>query len=175
LLSIAVFALFSYPLTYPFVWVMGLGSLAILFYPLWRTEKKFFYAIRPVIIPAILLAGYLTYDRMTVEIKWKQIARQSLMGKTGQVLPEYKILHNKLKDNELFLYNYTAELNFVKRYNESLQAGKECEQLLADYDLQMIMADNYRQLKRYAEAENHYIKAFRMCPVRFMPCNASAW
>jgi O-antigen ligase len=169
LLSIAVFALFSYPLTYPFVWVMGLSSITILFHPLWRTEKKFFYAIRPVNILAVLLVGYLTYDRMTVEMKWKQIASQSLMGKTEQVLPEYKILYNKLKGNELFLYNYTAELNFVKRYEESLQAGKECERLFADYDLQMIMADNYRQLKRYKGAENYYIKASRMCPVRFIP------
>jgi tetratricopeptide (TPR) repeat protein len=40
---------------------------------------------------------------------------------------------------------------------------------MADYDLQMLMADNYRQLKRYDEAETRYVKASRMCPVRFMP------
>jgi hypothetical protein len=40
---------------------------------------------------------------------------------------------------------------------------------MADYDLQMLMADNYRQLKRYDEAETRYVKASRMCPVKFMP------
>ena len=35
----------------------------------------------------------------------------------------------------------------------------ECEQLWADYDLQMLIADNYQQLKDYKQAEQHYQKA----------------
>jgi tetratricopeptide (TPR) repeat protein len=169
LLSIAVFSLFSYPLTYPFVWVMGLSSITILFYPLWRTEKKFFYTLRPVIILVVLFSGYMTYDRMKAEMKWCKIAHKSLLGQTEQMLPEYRLLYGKLQNNELFLYNYAAELNVVKQYDKSLAIAHECERLWADYDLQMLMADNYKELHQYNEAEFHYIKASNMCPVKFMP------
>ncbi|MDR0574022.1 MAG: O-antigen ligase family protein [Tannerella sp.] len=169
LLSIAVFALFSYPLTYPFVWVVGLSSIANLFYPLWRTQKRFLFDLRLIIILAVPVAGYLTYDRMRAEMKWCDIAHKSLRGRTEQMLPEYKLLYDKLKCNELFLYNYAAELNVVGQYEKSLTIAQECERLWADYDLQMLMADNYRQMQRYKDAEQHYKKASLMCPVKFMP------
>jgi O-antigen ligase len=169
LLSIAVFALFSYPLTYPFVWMMGLSSLTILFYPLGRTQKRFFFMLRPLIILSVPLAGYLTYNRMRAEMRWCDIAHQSLRGQTKQMLPEYQSLYNKLKTNELFLYNYTAELNVAGQYENSLTIAQECERLWADYDLQMLIADNYLHLKQYSEAEAHYKKAAAMCPVKFMP------
>jgi hypothetical protein len=53
------------------------------------------------------------------------------------MLPEYQVLHSKLKNNELFLYNYVAELNFSKHYEKSQSIACECERLWADYDLQM--------------------------------------
>jgi len=92
-----------------------------------------------------------------------------LAGQTEQMLPEYQLLHVKLRNNELFLYNYAAELNFVKRYEESLSIAHECKTLWADYDLQMLIADNYLQIKNYSEAERHYRKAAAMCPVKFVP------
>jgi tetratricopeptide (TPR) repeat protein len=106
---------------------------------------------------------------MKAEMLWCRIANQSLQGKTEQMLPKYRLLYNKLQKNELFLYNYAAELNVVKRYEESLQTAKVCEKLFADYDLQMLIADNYRQTQQYQEAESYYIKASNMCPVKFMP------
>jgi tetratricopeptide (TPR) repeat protein len=36
-------------------------------------------------------------------------------------------------------------------------------------DVQMLLADNYRELKLYEEAERHLKLAAAMCPVRFMP------
>ena len=121
-----------------------------------------------MIVGALLLC-YLTCDRMLAEMKWNKIAHQSIGGKPEQVLPEYKLLYGKLQRNELFLYNYAAELNVAGRYDESLQIAQECEWLLADYDLQMLMADNCRQLEQYPEAGAHYKKASMMCPVKFMP------
>jgi len=102
-------------------------------------------------------------------MKWTKIAHQSLAGQTEQMLPEYKLLHSKLRNNELFLYNYAAEQNFSKHYEESLVIARECESLWGDYDLQMLIADNYQQLKDYAKAEQHYRKAAAMCPAKFVP------
>ncbi|MDR2474028.1 MAG: hypothetical protein LBD53_10815 [Tannerella sp.] len=38
-------------------------------------------------------------------------------------------LYPALRNNELFLYNYTAELNVAKRYDKSTKIGSECERL----------------------------------------------
>jgi len=170
LTAIAVFALFSYPLRYPFVWVAGLLSCSVILFQ----GKDWHILIRKLTFPILVFS--LTpiicidsYSRLRAEMKWCAVAHKSLAGQTEQMLPEYKSLHNKLFNNELFLYNYAAELNFSKHYEESQSIANECERLWADYDLQMLIADNCQQLKNYTEAEMHYWKAAAMCPVKFSP------
>jgi O-antigen ligase len=172
LLSVAVFAFFSYPLTYPFVWIMMTLSLAAIVYHATYPVKisgRVLLVVKLLSIPAILFFGWKTYQRMSNEALWCKIAHQSLLGLTERLLPEYERLYAALSGNELFLYNYTAELNVAKRYDKSMEIGRVCERLWADYDLQMLMADDYRQLQQYEEAERHYRKAALMCPVKFMP------
>ena len=77
----------------------------------------------------------------------------------------YAHLYHKV----LFLYNYAAELNVDGHYVESQQIAVECDNLWADYDLQMLMADNCRQLQQYRATESYLKKAAAMCPVKFMP------
>jgi hypothetical protein len=172
LLSVAVFAFFSYPLTYPFVWIMMILSVAVIVYHAKYPVKipgRFFLAAKWLSIPAILFFGWKAYQCMSNEMLWCKIAHQSLSGRTERMLSEYERLHPALSGNELFLYNYTAELNVSGHYDRSLQVARECERLWADYDLQMLMADDYQQLQQYEEAERHYRKAALMCPVKFMP------
>jgi tetratricopeptide (TPR) repeat protein len=38
-----------------------------------------------------------------------------------------------------------------------------------DMDMQMLLADNYRELHCYNEAERHLKTAAAMCPIRFIP------
>jgi O-antigen ligase len=120
LLSIGVFVMFSYPLRYPFVLIMGLLGLYISTF----FRKRLLLIEKTILIGAILFVYYLTFDRMFAEMKWNQVAHQSLQRKTEQMLPEYRLLHNKLRKNDLFLYNYTEELNVAKHYNESLQINQ---------------------------------------------------
>ena len=172
LTAIAVFAFFSYPLRYPFVWViLLLNALTII-----RGNQCYLRHLRSIkkIIPVLilLLASIIcikNYTQLRAQMKWCKVAHLSLAGQTEQMLPEYRLLHNKLSNNELFLYNYAAELNFSKHYEESQSIARECECLWADYDLQMLMADNFQQLKNYTEAEQHYRKAATMCPAKFTP------
>jgi O-antigen ligase len=172
LLSVAVFALFSYPLCYPFVWVMLMLSVAVIVCRAKYSVKIFvriLYPAKLLTVPATLFFAWVAWQRMANEMRWCKIAHQSLSGKTEQMLPEYEQLHPAMSGNELFLYNYTAELNVAGHYGKSLQIGKACEQLLADYDLQMLMADSYERLKQYEAAAGRYKKAAAMCPVKFMP------
>ena len=172
LASIAVFALFSYPLRYPFVWVVGLLScLTILFQGNNKMIKIFnkSYISSIIILLLVFFISYKSYGQLNAELKWCKVAHRSLAGETEQMLPEYQALHFKLYNNELFLYNYAAELNFSKHYEESLSVAQECERIFADYDLQMLIADNYQQLKDYTKAEQLYQIAAAMCPAKFVP------
>jgi hypothetical protein len=170
LIGIGVFALFSYPLTYPFVWVMGFGSVLILAgdrYPVssyGRAKTGMFLGLALVAVIYVIACR-----RMSAEIKWCGVAHNSLLGQTEKMLPEYSALYPELRNNELFLYNYAAELNVSGRYAASLQVAHECERLWADYDLQMLLGDNYQKLGQYGEAEARYKHAANMCPVKFMP------
>ena len=103
------------------------------------------------------------------EREWHIIAHKSLRGETAQMLPRYKSLYAHLHHKDLFLYNYAAELNVVEHYEESQQIAFECDSLWADYDLQMLMADNCLQLQQYSDTENYLERAAAMCPVKFMP------
>ena len=195
--AIAVFALFSYPLRYPFVWVAGLLSVSVIFlqgnatslregttkqsrkscHPaldagsheirgLWVKLSMTVSVLILILVPVVC---FRSYNRLSTEMKWTKVAHKSLAGQTEQMLPEYQRLYPQLRNNELFLYNYAAELNFIKRYEESLTIARECERLWADYDLQMLIADNCRQLKDYTQAEQRYRKATAMCPAKFLP------
>ncbi|GHT53163.1 hypothetical protein AGMMS49982_15460 [Bacteroidia bacterium] len=172
LCGIAVFALFSYPLHYPLVWVMGIASCITIRYrknPNQSISKFAYWFKLATLLPIVLALSWLLSRSMYAEMKWCRIAHKSLQGQTEQMLPEYGVLYPKLQNNEAFLYNYAAELNVVQQYEKSLEIARECERLWADYDLQMLMADNYQNMQQNQEAESHYIKASQMCPVKFMP------
>jgi tetratricopeptide (TPR) repeat protein len=131
-----------------------------------RTKVYATKAVR-VIIAAGLLFLCITLTR--AEIKWNIIAHKSLAGKTAEVLPEYDRLYAYLNRNGLFLYNHAAELHEVKGYEKSLSVFDLCVKYYNDMDVQMLLADNYKELGRHDEAEKHFKLASAMCPNRFMP------
>ena len=74
-----------------------------------------------------------------------------------------------MRQNPLFLYNYGAELHEIGYWEESIILLKECSRNLNDTDVQMLLADNYLQQEDFIRAEQHYWRAARMCPNRFLP------
>jgi O-antigen ligase len=169
LLSLAVFACFSYPFNYPFTWVVAFLSMAVVC----GGNKIIPHSTATVAraLMAALSAGVLcaTVFLLRAEKTWNSIARQSLAGKTQEVLPEYEKLYRYLGHNGLFLYNHAAELHEAGEYEQSIAVFGRCTRYYNDMDVQMLLADNYRELHGYDEAERHLKTAAAMCPVRFMP------
>jgi tetratricopeptide (TPR) repeat protein len=106
---------------------------------------------------------------MKAKIEWNTVAKKSLAGQTVKVLPEYDKLYRYIGKNGLFLYNHAAELHEIGEYEKSLSVFEQCTKYYNDFDVQMLVADNYSNLKQYAEAEARLKLASEMCPVRFMP------
>lgn len=169
LLSIVIFSMFSYPFRYPHTICLSLISLLTLIY----NSKVFSMLIIRngiiIMITCCLIASIPITSRMLAEIKWCKVANRSLCGMTEKMLPEYKSLYSELQSDPLFLYNYAAELNVVGLYKESLAMCEECENMMSDYFLELLKADNLKHLKHYDEAKTCLQKASNMCPNRFIP------
>lgn len=169
LVVIAVFSMFSYPFRYPHTWILCIYSVIILSCNAWKIHHK--TQTRLLFLLALCLSSlaFQVLKRILAEIQWRQVADSSLCGMTEEMLPVYKDLYKDLRDDPLFLYNYAAELNVAGQYEKSLRIGKECENLLADYFTQLLLADNCKHLKKYKEAIRHLAQASYMCPNRFVP------
>ena len=172
LTGIAVFACFSYPLGYPFVRLMAVFCTATIMHQetkTWKIPKGLFSVVKPVAlvmtIGLLVFTGKMFYD----EYSWNAIAKRSLAGETKEVMPDYALQYKTMNRNGLFLYNYGAELNYINKWDKSVVLLTECANFYNDIDLQLLLADNYTQLKQYPKAERCFLLAHQMIPNRFIP------
>jgi hypothetical protein len=172
LASFLVFACFSYPLQYVVVWVL-LAFYLFMFLPskeISINNTPITVITRGIIFIACVLCLFYTSKQISTEMKWKTIAMNSLRGNTEKMLPEYKKLYStSLKQTPFFLYNYGAELNVAGKFDTSIEILTECKKRFNDYDLQMLLADNYYQKGETDKAIQIYQHASSMIPCRFLP------
>lgn len=167
--TIFIMSMFSYPFNYiAFTYIAIL--ILILALPIKELPQKKVYSIIKYIVRIIiiLIASFYIYD-CYYNIKWARTYKQSLNGDTKNALSTYKNLMSKISYNPYFLYNYSAELNFVKKYSESNNIAKKYIEKLNDYDVQLLLANNYFNLQKYDEAIKKYKTASYMVPSRFVP------
>jgi O-antigen ligase len=172
LLSFMVFASFSYPLQYVAVWLLlAFYLLALLPSNEIRIRNTpISITVRAIVVIGCALILFYFIKQIQAEIKWKAIAVNSLKGNTEKMLPEYeKLYSSSLKRNPFFLYNYGAELNFTGNFDKSIEILTICQKKFNDYDLQMILADNYYRKGDTGKAVQIYKNAALMIPCRFLP------
>lgn len=168
LIALAACSMFSYPMNYPAVCILLFMHCGWLL----RQGKGFFIGrkesrIVGIFLVAGLLAFAIYWKRM--ETNWYRVSRQALAGKSEQMLPYYVRMYAFMRENPLFLYNYGAELHEAGQWSESIRILEECSGGMNDTDVQMLLADNYSQMKEFRKAEHHYLLTSRMCPNRFLP------
>ncbi|WP_333625762.1 O-antigen ligase family protein [Sphingobacterium siyangense] len=169
IISISIFSLFSYPLQYPFIWVILIYCIvqidkrnqSVIF-----VSKKWTLIFLTVIVTSNL---YLLFRDVQFEFTWNNIAQQSLNGDFKEVRYKYRKLYKSWNGNHLFLYNYAAELAFAAEYTESNKVLDQTILFWNDYDIQMLYADNYAKLGEDTAREKHLKIASNMCPNRFLP------
>lgn len=81
------------------------------------------------------------------EKRWGQVVQISRFGNYNKLLDEYKALYSEWNGNPMFLYNYGVILNKSEHYNESNTILFECTKYFNDYEVQMLIADNYSKLE----------------------------
>lgn len=167
LLGIAVFSFFSYPFTYPSVWILFAFCIYVLikdcvsYKPSRGMERVCFIFFA---LCAVFLGGKVC-QRIHAEYKWKKVAYVPM----EKDLPVYADLYSILGKDPYFLYNYAFARFRCGHLDEGLTLALECRSLWADYDLEVLLGTIYIRKKEYRQAELHYIKASFMCPCRFIP------
>ncbi|MBQ8811772.1 MAG: O-antigen ligase family protein [Bacteroidales bacterium] len=168
LCAMAICALFSYPLRYPFILIMIAYSLAnISIEPIAFIKNSLIIRIA-CLVPCICIILFSVLS-LKFEAKWNHIFKniESLSNEETCLL--YEDLNSSDYKTPLFLYNYAAVLNMRNEYEHSIHILNECVKFLNDYDVQILYADNHHKLGHYAEAEYYYKLSHMMVPNRFYP------
>lgn len=164
-------ALFSYISWYPYVWVVVVYALAKLSRRMPVVKIATIRHSYVTTLCLVLFSGFAWLLRKDIgfEYHWKITAAESLAGYTRETMPEYEKLHARWNGNPFFLYNYGAELNYIKDYAGSQTVFAICRKYLDSYDVRLMQADNYFHRGEWPEAEACYTEAANMCPNRFIP------
>lgn len=167
LVSILIFSLFSYPFRYPL-------TLLIFAYSLSNLKMKAITITFPrnahIIIFALCgiwlyyIIGDITNNRI-----WAKQYNKVKLGQFSKAKTRYKDLSITMANNVNFLFNYASVLYRAGQYDESLFYAKKCLKWRNNYDVQLLLADNYYRLNNNEAAINHYKTASFMCPNRFSP------
>lgn len=172
LLSIGVFSCFSYPFTYPFTWLVTFLAVLMLTSDYWNKIKIPVWC-RNIIYMAAMLGAFIgmnkVRDRFQMERNWQEASVLALCNDYDEAIVYYVTLLHKFEDNPYFLYNYAAVLVENKQYEKSLKIALQCRQYWADYDLELIIGENYQYLGKQELAQMYYKNASMMCPSRFLP------
>lgn len=176
LISIGTYACFSYPLSTPFVWLVLVFSIYILFsfayFPL-DLDIKIKRVAQIFMIGSIVLLFLFSGREIIALYKWSSI-KVYPVGSDKFILTvmKYEELYPKWHGDYTFLYNYANILNAFGLSQKSLNIALEGRPLCADYDMEILIGDNLIKTRKYNEAEKHFLLASNMCPTRFIPLYA---
>lgn len=166
LIGIGIFSCFSYPFQYPFTWVMLIYSLCCIYSSPLRLYKKF------IAYPAFICGigiGYAIGTECKDNIKLEKMQEKSSCGLSKKILPQYKELYPRLRQDPRFLFYYASDLYLADHTQEALAKAKECKALLAYYELSLLIGDIFKSLGQKDSSLHYYRYAHFMCPVRLTP------
>ena len=170
IISVAVFAMFSYPLMYPFVWfILAYGSL-VLFSDIKIKIRHDNWIVKVIAMSAIIicvLVGWKIYRWSVAEIRWATVAKTVEVDQN--TLDEFGRLYRVLSSDRYFMYNYAYTLYSSGNYDKAASIVAECRRLWADYDVEILSGTIAEKMDLIDEAIEHYTTAMNMCPNRFSP------
>ncbi len=180
LLTISVFAFFSYPteiLPIKLILVVLIAVLASL-----NTNKtqislklhnKFYLLLLKIPISigvlSIAIYGYRHINTLDEGFKNWGFALSSYQYHYETAIEEYEIAYPVLKNNGEFLMNYGKALFMNNQDKKALDILKQAKLHLNTTIIETALGDTHKNLKQYDKAEAAYLRASQMVPARFYP------
>lgn len=161
-----VFSLFSYPLLYPFTWLMLFMSLIAVFHKSVSRHARQVALFMLIVLP---LCGAWLGCRIALAMDLRKVQDKAMLGLSDRMMPRYAELYPDFRNDSRFLYNYAVEQYEAGRYEAALHTVGECKRLLSCYDLCLLEGDVRRALRDLCGADSCYRRAHFMIPSRFIP------
>jgi len=181
LFSVIVFALFSYPseiLPIKIVFVLLVGVIAkqqkpmhIFQFPAKETAllNTVRFATLAVVLLTIYPAGKYLKQQYKAYKTWTDASYIYNLGAYSKCLEDFELAYPLLKTNGVFLVQYGKALEMAEKNENSIFILNEAKQYLNNTILYTCLGNNYKALGRNNEAEQAYINAWHMAPVKFYP------
>jgi O-antigen ligase len=180
LITLSVFALFSYPFSLlPFrVLLVVLLALAgsgresrVFKYPnqIGKTQHYLVLSFWTVCLGVVLYFSIEYKKTIEATMTWNNIKTWYSCEYYDAVLENYPELFEKLSDNPVYLFEYGRSLNQLGHYEQSIDLLKSGTKYSSDPMFYNIMGNNYKALHNYREAEAAYLTAYYMLPNRLYP------
>jgi hypothetical protein len=182
LLSVIVFALFSYPSD-----ILPIKILFVLFAAIVATHqapiklfqlptqraafagKVVLYSTLAVVIITVYPASrYLTRQYQAYK-SWKDASDIYNLEAYPECLDDFELAYPLLKTNGVFLVQYGKALEITEKYESSVAILNQAKGYLNNTILYTCLGNNYKALGRNSEAEQAYLHAWHMAPARFYP------
>lgn len=164
IMSICLIGLFSYPFSYPYVYLIIIIGYGILFKNHIKAKvKRVIVSFSPLFL--------ITIGVVTINYSYGYIhaVRQWRNAYEEHNLSLYLKANETLKANPYFLYNYSSILFDLGFITESYEVAMSCKQLMVSYNLELLLGEINQKKGDYLLAEKHFNNAKYMCPCRFMP------
>lgn len=162
-----VWCLFCYPFNISFVW------LIILFIILCLIPNEI-HVYRPKkCVGGVLVLSMCTLYMLGAsaihDFRRLYVQESSVHWDYDQIIEKYESMYSNYNKDYIFLYNYGALLHLHGDYQRSLEVFQQGTKYLSDYNMMLLMGDDYQKLERYDEAIACYKRAGEMIPSRYLP------
>lgn len=171
LVALGIVACFSYPMNYPFAWIILTGGLATFgsATPAWR-PRQFPSLVQTTIVTivstALLVTSAIQYHYYE---EWHNVAHHRPAVAMEKLAEAYERLLPHMKRDSFFLYNYAAELYYHKRYEEATVMLEKASEYRCDYDIFHLKGDLQKDQHHLSDARDTYTSLTQMCPNRYIP------
>lgn len=174
LLSLLIFAFFSYPFSLPLFQVYFVFFIAIAS----TYSKKIINGKCALVLGIFLLItlgvtniqSYPNYVNIKKsEKKWKEYDELYDLGMFGTLNDYFFLIHRNLLHNSDFIYKYGKSLQKEQRYSESSLLFFQGATISSDPIFWNELGNNYACEGLYNQAEKCYLRAFYILPNRLYP------
>lgn len=182
LLSIGVFAFFSYPmeiLPIKLIMVALLAGIALLdqnkikLFQNFKITSPIKFALKTLMIGCVIITTIFSVNyisRLDASFKNWQLALSNYQyGDYESTIQEYEEAYPKLKNNGEFLMNYGKALSVYKQDKKAIEILEQAKTHLNTTIIETALGDAYKNIKQYKEAKIAYKHAANMIPSRFYP------
>ncbi|WP_111310039.1 O-antigen ligase family protein [Confluentibacter sediminis] len=182
LLSIGVFAFFSYPmeiLPIKLIMIVLLACLATLdqnkikLFQNFKISAPINLVLKTSLVFSVLLASFFSFksiNRLNNSFKnWEFALNSYQYGDYESAIQQYEEAYPELKNNGDFLMNYGKALSIYKQNKKAIQILEEAKKHLNTTIIETALGDAYKNTQQYEEAEIAYKHAANMIPSRFYP------